>query len=50
MTITNVPVDMNYSNSVKLVRISLLWTNNGVPRERKVETLVSEYGVQNYIY
>lgn len=50
VTITNVPVDMNYSNSVKLVRVSLLWTNNNVPRQRVVETLVSEYGVQNYVY
>lgn len=39
----------NYSNSVKLVTITLRWTN-GVPRSQSMSTYTAQYGIQNYIY
>ncbi len=39
----------NYSNSMKLVTITLRWTN-GVPRSQSMSTYVGQYGIQNYIY
>lgn len=39
----------NYSNSMKLVTITLRWTN-GVERSQSMSTYVGQYGIQNYIY
>ncbi|MBI5799409.1 MAG: hypothetical protein HZA92_01605 [Verrucomicrobia bacterium] len=39
----------NYSNSVKLVTLTLRWTN-GVARSQTMSTYTSQYGIQNYIY
>jgi hypothetical protein len=39
----------NYSNSVKLVTITLRWTN-GVSRSQAMSTYTAQYGIQNYIY
>lgn len=39
----------NYSNSVKLVTITLRWTN-GVSRSQSMSTYTAQYGIQNYIY
>jgi hypothetical protein len=50
VNITDVPIDVAYSNSLKRVHVSLVWTNNRVRRTHELETFVSEYGMQNYIY
>ncbi len=39
----------NYSNSMKLVTITVRWTN-GVARSQTMSTYVGQYGIQNYIY
>jgi len=43
-----------YRSQVKLVTVSLVWTNNfggkPVPHNRQVQTLVAYYGMVNYIY
>ena len=39
----------NYSNSVKLVTMTVRWTN-GVPRSQTMSTYTAQYGIQNYIY
>jgi len=39
----------NYSNSVKLVTITLRWTN-GMARSQSMSTYTAQYGIQNYIY
>lgn len=49
VSITNAGFTQNYSNSVKMVTITLLWTN-GSPRSQTMSTYVAEYGIQNYIY
>jgi type II secretory pathway pseudopilin PulG len=48
--ITNAPVSESYSNDLKLVKISLKWKTGRLERTREVQTLVSRYGLQNYIY
>lgn len=50
VTITNVPLETGYSTNLKLVRVSLTWTNGGKPVSREMETLVSQFGMQNYVY
>ena len=50
VAITNAPVAPGYSHHMKLVIVTLTWTNGSVPRQRQMQTLVSEYGMQNYIY
>ncbi|MEN9574049.1 MAG: hypothetical protein RL514_1904 [Verrucomicrobiota bacterium] len=47
--ITNSGFSQNYSNSVKVVNITLRWTN-GVPRSQSMSTYTAQYGIQNYIY
>ena len=42
--------DANYSNDLRMVRIQLSWNSGGVSHSRNVTTLVSKYGVQNYVY
>ena len=48
--ISDAPVEAGYSNSLKRVQVSVVWTNNSVPRTHEMETLISEFGMQNYIY
>ena len=38
-----------YSNDLKLVTVTLRWTN-GTVRNRTMTTFVSQYGMQNYIF
>lgn len=49
LTITNAPVSDTYATNMRLVVVSLTWTNGKSARLRTMETLVSEYGMQNYI-
>jgi type II secretory pathway pseudopilin PulG len=49
--VTNAPITQTYSNDLRLVNISLSWTNGvGTPHTREMTTLVARYGLQNYIY
>lgn len=49
VAITNTGFTQNYSNSVKLVTVTVRWTN-GVARSQSISTYVGQYGIQNYIY
>lgn len=40
----------SYRTNLKVVRIQLTWQSGSVPRTREMETLISRYGLQNYIY
>jgi prepilin-type N-terminal cleavage/methylation domain-containing protein len=44
------PLAESYSADMKLVKIKLKWTSGRLQREREVQTFVSRYGLQNYIY
>ena len=50
VTITNSPVSEAYSNDLKLVTVQVNWTSARITRKATMSTLVSRYGLQNYIY
>ena len=49
-SISDAPFSASYSNSVRLVRVSLSWTTGSLPRSRTLTTLVAKDGLQNYVY
>jgi hypothetical protein len=50
-TLTNVTLPTAYSNDVRRVIVTVSWTNDyRVPHTRKMETMISQYGMQRYIY
>ena len=51
VAVTNASVTESYSNSLKKIILTVTWTsNNGKQHQRQMSTLVSQYGMQNYIY
>jgi Tfp pilus assembly protein PilV len=50
VTITNSPVSEAYSNDLKMVSVQVNWTSARISRKATMSTLVSRYGLQNYIY
>ena len=48
--ISNPDLQSNYDDDMKLIEIELKWTTGKLPRTRKVSTLYSRYGLQNYVY
>jgi prepilin-type N-terminal cleavage/methylation domain-containing protein len=50
MSINNVDFGNSYDADMKQITVTLNWTNANLPRTRTVRTLVSRYGLQNYIY
>jgi len=49
-TVSSAPVGGSYANDMKLVSVQLTWTSSNVQRQRSMHTLVSRYGLQNYVY
>jgi len=47
--VTNAPVSENYSNDLRLVKISVSWQTRGLTHSRTMSTLVSRYGLQTYV-
>ncbi len=53
MTIGDVPAPLSaasYASDLKLVVVQVNWTSGKVQRQREMRTLVSHYGLHNYIY
>ena len=53
MTISDVPSPLSsasYASDLKLVVVQVNWTSGKVQRNRDMRTLVSHYGLHNYIY
>ena len=50
VTIAASPITENYSNDLKMVTVKVTWESANVLRNREMSTLVSRYGLQNYIY
>ena len=44
------PTIENYAVDQRLVTFTLTWRSGNVQRQRQMQTLVSRYGLQNYIY
>jgi type II secretory pathway pseudopilin PulG len=49
----NLPVEAVYSNDLRLVTVSVYWTNYSgnteIVRRRELQTLVARHGIQNYL-
>ena len=50
MTVTNVFLGNSYDQDMRRVIVTLNWTNANLARTKSIETFVSRYGLQNYIY
>ncbi|MEK7675594.1 MAG: prepilin-type N-terminal cleavage/methylation domain-containing protein [Verrucomicrobiota bacterium] len=50
VSLATAPITESYSNDLKLITIKVEWSSVGVLRKREMRTLVSHYGLQNYIY
>ena len=48
--ITNAPVTESYSNDLRLIIFQLTWTSGNLQRRREMRTLVSQYGLHNYVF
>ncbi|MFM1770382.1 MAG: hypothetical protein RJA22_2911 [Verrucomicrobiota bacterium] len=40
--------DVNYSNEVRQLNLTLNWVSGGIPRTRSLTTYIARHGVQNY--
>lgn len=50
VVVTNAPVSETYSNDMRMMVISLSWQSRGLTHRRTMSTMVSRYGLQNYVY
>ena len=50
LTITDSPITADYGRQMKQVRVEVEWMCGTVQRRREMTTLISRYGLQNYIY
>jgi hypothetical protein len=50
VTVTNSPVTESYKDNLKLVVVRVEWTSGSLKRQRQMSTLVSQYGLHNYVY
>jgi len=51
VTITNAPVPGAYAGTMRKAVAEITWVNgNGGVRQKRMETLISQYGIQNYLY
>ncbi|PYI84618.1 MAG: hypothetical protein DME26_12950 [Verrucomicrobia bacterium] len=50
MTVTNATLGTSYDPDMRRVIVTLNWTTGQLPRTRTIETYVSRYGLQNYVY
>jgi type II secretory pathway pseudopilin PulG len=49
VAVASVPLSETYSNDLRQVTLTLNWTSSNLQRSRSMTTLVSRYGLQNYI-
>lgn len=50
VSVASAPITETYSNDLKLITVEVNWASANVSRKREMSTLVSRYGLQNYIY
>jgi type II secretory pathway pseudopilin PulG len=44
------PASESYPDDLRMVVVRANWTSGNVPRRREMRTLVSRYGLHNYVY
>jgi type II secretory pathway pseudopilin PulG len=50
ISIVNLDISESYSNTLKQVTVSLNWNSGSRPRTEQMSTIVSQYGIQGYVY
>ena len=50
ISIANLPLTEGYAADLKLVTVTVSWTSGGSDFRQHMTTLISHYGMQNYIY
>jgi len=50
ITISGANVHPAYTNTMRKAVVQINWVSGGIPQTHSMETLISEYGVQNYLY
>jgi prepilin-type N-terminal cleavage/methylation domain-containing protein len=52
VTITNAPLSAGtgYNDDLRMILVQVNWTSGNIDRQREMRTLVSHYGLHNYIY
>lgn len=50
VSVANSSATEKYGGDLKMVTFQLNWTNSSAPQQRQITTLVSRYGLHNYIY
>ncbi len=50
VVVTNVPINETYASNLRWVNIQVTWTSSNTRRQRSMQTYVSMYGLQNYVY
>ena len=50
ITVTNSPLTESYASDVKLVTVTISWKSGNNTFQHQMLTLISHYGLQNYIY
>ncbi|MEW6301883.1 MAG: prepilin-type N-terminal cleavage/methylation domain-containing protein [Verrucomicrobiota bacterium] len=45
----NPPVPSAYTNTMRLVTITLNWNSGSIARSARMQTLISQYGIQDYV-
>ncbi len=50
VVVTNAPISETYRNDLRLVVLNVSWTSGNVLRQREMQTYISRYGLQNYLY
>lgn len=48
--VTNAVVSAAYQDNMRRAIVEITWGGRGITNRQSMETLISEYGVQNYIY
>lgn len=50
VTISNAPFAESYATDIEVLTFRLNWSNNNLNHQRRLTTLVSRYGMHNYVY
>ena len=50
VSVADAPMTESYAADNKLVTFALTWKSGNIQRQRHISTLVSKYGLHNYIY
>jgi prepilin-type N-terminal cleavage/methylation domain-containing protein len=50
VSVSAVPFTTSYSSDLRVVVVTVRWLSGNVVRLRQMRTLISNYGLQNYIY